>query len=164
MMELRWQPCWGCCLFGVRKEPSNEWNRNTTVLVRKSVSSAAPCGLFVEVWRRRVSGERRETPPRWSWSSFSRKATINREPWMLIVAFFFFFAAQSGKIMWHVLDFQTCGLHLMARYHLAGLSSVWYMHCSGKRWCVPLRQRSPVEGYCRPYRRRWGWVFGSFLE
>lgn len=73
-------------------------------------------------------------------------------------------AIGNGQITWHVVDLMGIGLHLMARYYLAVVSVVWFMHCSPKRWCVLLRQRPPPVGFCPPRRRRWGWVSGSFLE
>lgn len=89
-------------------------------------------------------------------------ARNNWGSWMLIVAF----VLQEVDTYCDVENLMTSGLHRMARYDLAVLLFVWFMHCSPKRWCVLLRQRRPpvVGGFCLPRHRWWDWESGSFLE
>lgn len=104
----------------------------------------------------------------WFFSCTTRLATICASnhwgPWMLVVVFSQL-VADKWCDMWRIHRHVDCAWWLEIIWLWYLLCNIYiYMHCSAKRWCVLLRQRPPVVGFCPPYRRRWGWVSGSFLE
>lgn len=93
MMELRWQPNWGCCLSGVKKYPRNKQNRKTAGrFFGNDCYSFWHYTWFGMAWTDIFSGgNHRVDAGSEDRSCTTGEATIcaynNREPWIVIVVF-----------------------------------------------------------------------------